>query len=275
MSDFSSDELLKDRTYWGFYPPSSNSYRALPLTYHTRGVLFANVVNNGVVRINDQTKVLILEYITFNSITSDQNGGCVLFNPGHSIYQKDICARDVYSSTKAKYGYINVLKTSENVNYNSMISITDCTHDALPDLLWIGGGKISLSNYNSTNNYASQSPGFYLENSVGKAITSTINFIVCSDTDCILKYSNFYKNKVIDTTYHFLTLHKDTSSVDHCVFAQNIAKNFLYGSVTFTSCSFYQNSFSSTPNSSPYRGLNSFNVVTICHIVNPKDCIKK
>ncbi|EAY02624.1 hypothetical protein TVAG_260840 [Trichomonas vaginalis G3] len=257
---------------------------ALPLAYYIRGVFFKSITNNGVIRINDASKVLILEHITFNSITSNENGGCVLFNTGHSIYQKDICARNVSSSMKGKYGYINILRNSENINYHSMISITDCTPDPVSDILWIGGGIISLSNYNSTNNFVSQTPGFYLENSVGMANasftnilsgTATASSIVCSDTNCILKYSNFYNNQVLSTTFYFLSLFKDSSFVYHCVFVRNAAQNFLALQISMVACSYYENSFSSTPSSIRYVGSYSFIVNTQCHLWKNNDCNKK
>ena len=286
MSDFSSDEFLKDKPYWDFFPSKSNLYKTSPLSYRTRGILFANVVNDGVIRINDANKVLILEHITFNSITSNQNGGCVLFNTGHSFYQKDICARNVHSSTKGKYGYINILKTSENINYHSMISITDCTTTpAVLDLFWIGGGKTSISNYNSTNNYVLQTPGFYSENSFGKANATFINilsgtavqnFIVCSNSDCSLKYSNFVQDKIVETvtTRWLLGLLKESSSVDHCVFVENTAPTFLAKNVPLISYSFYKNSINTAPPSVQYFGSHSFVVNTQCYMLNHKNCVK-
>ena len=275
---------IRDRPYWEFFPSKSNVYKTLPHAYRTRGVLFTNVVNDGVIRINDANKVLILEHDTFSSITSDQNGGCVIFDTGHSIYQKGICAQNVSSSVKANYCYINILQTSENVNYHSMISITDCTHNLVTDMFWTAGGKTSLSYYNSTNNYVYNSPGFYIENSVGRANTSFINilsgtaelnYIVCSISDCLIQYSNFYKNTIIEADNYLIYLDKDASSVEHCVFAQNIAHYFLFKQVPISSCSFSENSFSLIPSSIPYVGSHSFIVNTQCHLLEHNNCIKK
>ena len=283
MSDFSSDEFLKGKSYWTFLP-SSNRVQTAPVIYHLSGNLFESIKNDGAIRICAENSILILEHATFTSITSNQNGGCVLFFPGHSVYQKDICARNVYSSTKSNYGFINISQTSENINYISMISIVDCiTTPRTSDMIWIGGGKASTSYYNSTNNNIYNSPGFYLGYSVGRATASFLNVllgvaefnaIICSDSVCLIQNSNFYKDSVGEASQSFLCLLKDTSVVDHCVFAQNTANNFLLKRLSVTYCSFDKNSFGSVPNSSPYTGSYSFVVNTQCHMWKHNDCIK-
>ncbi|KAI5553285.1 hypothetical protein TVAGG3_0240390, partial [Trichomonas vaginalis G3] len=260
--------------------PSSTN----PFVNHISGSLFQSITNEGVIRINSENSILILEHDTFNTITSNQNGGCVFFSPGHSIYQRDTCAHKVYSSTKAKFSYVKISQALENVDYNFMISITDCTPDPVSDIFWIGGGKTSLSNYNSTNNYASFSTAFYFGNSVGQANASFINVLsgtatysslVYSDSNCILKHSNFYNNKVNEKTECLLAVHASIFVIDHCVFAQNSAQIFANNKISVLSCSFYENSFSSTYPSIPYSGTHSFTVNTQCHMWKHDDCIKK
>ncbi|EAX89896.1 hypothetical protein TVAG_171250 [Trichomonas vaginalis G3] len=166
-----------------------------------------------------------------------------------------------------------------------MISLIDCVSTpTVNDMIWNGGGNTSISNYNSTNNYVTSSPGFYFGNSFGRATasfvnvllgTATLNAIVYSDSDCLLKYSNFYKNKVNDDTQWFLCFKVGTSSVDHCVFANNTAKTFEYTQLSVSYCSFDQNSFSSIPSSIPYKGSYSFVVNTECHMLKQDNCNKK
>lgn len=164
MSDFSSEVFLQGKSYWTFLPSSTKPIQTAPFIYHLIGILFTSITNGGVIRLSTENSILILEHDTFNSITSNQNGGCILLYPGHSIYQKNICARIVYSSTKVNYGYININQTSENINYNFMISLTDSTTTpTVYNMLWLGGGKTSLSNYNSTNNTFRKHPGFILK----------------------------------------------------------------------------------------------------------------
>ncbi|EAX89897.1 hypothetical protein TVAG_171260 [Trichomonas vaginalis G3] len=166
-----------------------------------------------------------------------------------------------------------------------MISLIDCTTTPpVSDMIWIQGGKASASNYNSTNNYVNNSPGLFFGTTVGRANASFINVVSGTSTytavfyslsDCLLKYSNFYKNKVNDETQWFLQIGVETSSVDHCVFVQNNAKNFLNQPISVSNCSFDQNSFSSIPSSIPYIGLNSFVVNTECHMWKQDNCNKK
>ena len=165
-----------------------------------------------------------------------------------------------------------------------MLSLIDCTTTPpVYDMIWNGGGKTSISNYNSTNNYVYNSPGVYLGNSVGTTNvlfinvltgTATNDAILYSDSECRLTYSNFYKNRVLDDTQYFLRV-SSVSSVDHCVFVQNNAKNFLSNHISFIDCSFDQNSFSSIPSSIPYTGSYSFVVNTQCHMWKQDNCNKK
>ena len=285
MSDFSTYDFLKSRQYWTLLSSSTIFNNAVPFTYHISGDLFRSVTSKGVIRIKDEDSILILEYDTFNSITSSLEGGCVYFSPGHSFYHKDICAQYVYSTTKVHYGAIGISQTSENINYNSMISIIDCTaKSSISDMFSIVGGKTTISNYNSTNNIVIATPGFYFGNSYGKAIASFINIlsgtatnqaIIYSDSDCTIKYSNFYKNTINGPNHCLFILIKATSSIDNCVFAYNNAPKFINQQVSITYCSFYENSINTAPPSIKYVGSHSFIVNTQCHMWNHNDCIKK
>lgn len=268
MPDFSTDEFLNGRTYWSISSPSSKRIKSIPLIYHVCGVIFSNVTNDGAIRINQGSSVLVLEHDTFISITSNQDGGCVLFNPGHSIYQKDICARNVSSGTKSKYCHVSIPKASENFNYLSMISLSD--------VIWLDGGQMSISYYNSSNNYVKYSPAFCLSNSFGRTNASYINAIsgkvitqdiIFATTDCLIQYANFYKNNVVESNIYFF-IFSVTCSLDNCVFSNNTATYFYKDYATFTNCSFFGNTFSTVSQSVSYNGTHSFVVNTLCHFGN-------
>ncbi|EAX89895.1 hypothetical protein TVAG_171240 [Trichomonas vaginalis G3] len=169
-----------------------------------------------------------------------------------------------------------------------MITIADCTtKPPVLDMVWIDGGQTSISYYNTSNNYVSLSPAFYLENSVGRANTSYINAIsgtavekdiIFSNSDCLLQYANFYKNEVHGANQCFIIFGESRDAIcsaDHCVFLDNTASIFINREYPFTHCSFVRNSFGSTPPSVPYSGTNKFVVITQCHIGNHEDCPKQ
>lgn len=236
LSDFSSKEFFKDKSFWTLLPPNERSSKSVPLNFHLSGVFFEKINNEGVIRISESNSILILEHDTFNTITSTQNGGCVLFNPGHSIYQTNICARNVYSRTKANYCLVNLSQSSKSINFVSIISITECTtQPGTSDVTWLGGGKTSLSYYNSTSNVFMSTTGFYFGFSYGNAnasfanvlsCNSTFNSVVFSHSVCEIKYSNFYKDIIMNNSYSFFSFDKSNTLVDHCVFSENKAEHF-------------------------------------------------
>ena len=276
MSDYSSDDYIQDKYYWEFIRLPTNPNKTRLFVFKFIGVLIENVTNDGVIRISDAKSDLILEHDTFTSISSNQNGGCVFFSPGHSLFQHDICAQNVYSTIKSKYCLSSIQKSSENINFINMISISDCS--SLPDItdmIWLGRGQMSISYYNSSLNKVKISPAFYLENSFGSANASYVNVIYGTatshsiaflNTECLLKYSNFLKNTVKSSPGNLLMIEIPTTSIDHCAFAQNTVTNLLNKEAIFTSCSFYENYFSSLPPSEDYNGTYQFIVSTLCHI---------
>lgn len=257
----------------------------MPLNYHLSGVKFTSITSDGVIRIKDEISTLVLEHNSFTSITSWQDGGCVFFNPGYSIYQKDICANNVYSGTKSKYCLVNIPQASSNIDFVYMISLTDSiTEPAVYDMAWLAGGQTSISYYNSSNNLVTLSPACYFENSVGRANASFINAIsgiathqdvIYSRSECIIQYSNFYKNTVRDMLQCLFMFDIDGCSIDHCVFLENTATYFSNRGGKITSCSFHGNSFGSVEPSVPYTGTNRLVINTQCHLGNQNVYLKR
>lgn len=163
-----------------------------------------------------------------------------------------------------------------------MISLIDCYKSPTrADIIWLGGGQTSVSYYNSTNNQVLYSIGCYMGNSVGTAETSFLNVVsgtatesavIFSDSACIIRYSNFYNDKVLNPIFYFMNLNDVHSSVDHCVFSGNSAETFLIQELSVTDCSFNQNTFAAIAPNLLFTGSYSFIVNTQCHIGGYNDC---
>lgn len=286
MSDFSSGKYFKDKYSWKLQPPYDKSNKSIAFNFQIIGILFENINNEGAISLTQSNSVLTLEHDTFNTVTSTQNGGCVFFNTGQLIYQSSICARNVSSTTKGHYCYVSISSSSESINYVSTISISDCTNKpSVDDMIWLGGGKISFSYYNCSNNIVWNTPSLFCILSYGQANITFINAMSCTANNDVIVYfrtaaslenSNFYNNSVLANAKFFFHFDAGTGTfrIDNCVFSENNAKNFRNTDHVFTvtSCSFNNNKFSSISPSLTYKGSHAFIVDTKCHIGQKHDC---
>ena len=130
--------------------------------------------NGGIIYSSYPEKKLKVKSCIFYICSCDGQGGAIYFVGYNNIELLKICVNDCFASYAQKFAIIY----SKLNNSHNLISITNCyKNNGCWDLLFLDGGNITLSYYNSSNNKNRECSG------VGIHSPEKIQSIYCSIID--------------------------------------------------------------------------------------------